>query len=143
MTLLFLILLLVPLVSPLHLAQGVDPPLTDLLTERELSEYQRKPQYRDRIDLFREVFERRVDLLRRYIQRDQLDETADLLQEISALSHHAVEQSSNVKKDKDLRSSEVKKLEIRLRKLIETINDLRTTVPFEYVVVFENTIRAL
>ena len=128
MTLIFLTLLIVPLVSPLHLAQSVDPPLKDLLTERELREYQRKPQYRDRIDLFREVFDRRVDLLQRYIQRDQLDETADLLQKISALSHYAGEQSSNAKKDKDLRSSEVKKLEIRLRKLIETINDLQTTV---------------
>jgi len=138
-----ILVMIVSLVSPLPLAQGVDPPLADLLTERELREYQRKPQYRDRIDLFREVFERRVDLLHRYIQRDQLDETADLLQEISALSHHAVKQSSNAKNDKDLRSTEVKKLEIRLRKLIETINDLRTTVPFEYLEGFENTIQAL
>ena len=92
MTLLFLTLAIVSLVSPLHLAQGVDLSLTDLLTERELRDYQRKPQYRDRIDLFREVFDRRVDLLHRYIQRDQLDETADLLQKISALSHHAVDE---------------------------------------------------
>ena len=62
MTLIFLTLLIVPLVSPLHLAQSVDPPLKDLLTERELREYQRKPQYRDRIDLFREVFDLRVVL---------------------------------------------------------------------------------
>ena len=143
MTLLVLTLVLVPLVSPLHLAQSVDPPLTDLLTERELSEYQRKPRYRDRIDLFREVFDRRVDLLQRYIQRDQLDESADLLQEISALSHYAGEQSANAKNDKDLRSSEVKKLEISLRKLIETLDDLRTTVPFEYADGFDNTIRTL
>ncbi|TDI07814.1 MAG: hypothetical protein E2P08_05325 [Acidobacteria bacterium] len=144
MTLLFpALMLMVPLVSPLHLTQGADPPLTDLLTERELREYQRKPRYRDRINLFREVFDRRVDLLQRYIQRDQLDEMADLLQKISALSHYAGEQSSNAKNDKDLRSSEVKKLEIRLRKLIETINDLRTTVPFEYVEGFENTLRTL
>ncbi len=138
-----LLLLILPLVSPLYLAQGVDPPLTDLLSERELREYQRKPQYRDRIDLFRGVFNRRVDLLHRYIQRDQLDAAADLLQEISELSHHAVEQSSSTTKDKDLRSTEVKKLEISLRKLIETINDLRTTVPFEYLEGFENTIQAL
>ena len=93
--------------------------------------------------MFREVFDRRVDLLQRYIQRDQLEETADLLQKISALSHYAGEQSSNAKNDKDLRSSEVKKLEIRLRKLIETLNDLRTTVPFEYAEGFDNTIRTL
>ncbi len=138
-----LFLLLLPLVSPLHLAQDADLPLADLLTERELREYQRKPQYRDRIDLFREVFDRRVDLLHRYFQRDQLDEMADLLQKLSALSHHAVAESSTVTNDKDLRSTEVKKLEIRLRKLIETISDLRTIVPFEYVEGFENTIRAL
>jgi hypothetical protein len=137
------LVLMVPLVSPLHLAQGVDPPLTDLLTEGELREYQRKPKYRDRIDLFREVFDRRVDLLQRYIQRDQLDETADLLQSISALSHHTVAESSNAEKDKDLRSTEVKKLEIRLRKLIEIIDDLGTTVPFEYLGAFEDTIQAL
>ena len=136
-------LVLVPLVSPLQLAQSVDPPLTDLLTERELSEYHRKPRYRDRIDLFREVFDRRVDLLQRYIQRDQLEESADLLQKMSALSHYAGGQSSNAKNDKDLRSSEVKKLEISLRKLIETLNDLRTTVPFEYAEGFDNTIRDL
>ena len=62
-----ILVLLAPLMSTLQLEQGVDPPLTDLLTEGELSEYQRKPKYRDRIDLFREVFDRRVDLLQRYI----------------------------------------------------------------------------
>ncbi len=137
------LLVVVPLVSPLHLVQSVDPPLTDLLTERELRDYQRKPQYRDRINLFRDVFDRRVDLLQRYIQRDQLDETADLLQSLSALSHHTVAESSNAKKEKDLRSTEVKKLEIRLRKLIEVVNDLGTTVPFEYLEGFENTIQDL
>ena len=144
MKLLFAALLLVAhLVNPLHLAQGVELPLTDLLTQRELREHQRKPKYRDRIDLFRKVFDRRVDLLHRYIQRDQLDDSADLLQKLSALAHHAVEESSTVKNDKDLRSTEVKKLEIRLRKLIETINDLRTTVPFEYLETFESTVQAL
>jgi hypothetical protein len=143
MKLLLLTLAVLPLVSPLHLAQGVEPPLTDLLTGGELREYQRNPQYRDRIDLFRDVFDRRVDLLQRYIQRDQLDDSADLLQSIAALSRHTVAESSNVKSDKDLRSTEVKKLEIRLRKLIEVIDDLRTTVPFEYLEGFETTIQAL
>ena len=138
-----ILVLLAPLMSTLQLEQGVDPPLTDLLTEGELSKYQRKPKYRDRIDLFREVFDRRVDLLQRYIQREQLDETADLLKSISALSHHTVAESSSAEKDKDLRSTEVKKLEIRLRKLIEIVDDLRTTVPFEYLEGFENTIQAL
>lgn len=137
------LVLIVPLVSPLHLAQGVEPPLTDLLTGGELREYQRNPRYRDRIDLFREVFDRRVDLLQRYIQRDQLEEAADLLQSISALSRHTGEESSNARTDKDLRSTQVKKLEIRLRKLIEVIDDLRTTVPFEYLERFENTIQTL
>jgi hypothetical protein len=137
------LVVIVFLVSPLHLAQVVAPPLTDLLTRGELREYQEKPKYRDRIDLFREVFDRRVDLLQRYIQRGQLEETADLLQSISALSHHTAAESSNAEKEKDLRSTEVKKLEIRLRKLIEIIDDLRTTVPFEYLEGFENTLRAL
>jgi hypothetical protein len=142
MKLLFPVLVILPLVSPLHLAQDVDTPLADLLTERELREYQRKPKYRDRIDLFREVFDRRVDLLQRYIQRGQLEETTDLLQSMAALSHHTVAESSNAEKEKDLRSTEVKKLEIRLRKLIEIIDDLQTTVPFEYLEGFENTMQA-
>lgn len=138
-----LIMLIMPLVSLPQPAQGEETALQDLLTEREFSEYQRRPGYNDRIDLFREAFDRRVDLLQRYISRDQLEDAADLLRQISALSHHAAEESSNVKKDKDLRSTEVKKLEIRLRKLIETLDDLQTTVPFEYLEGFEDTIEAL
>ncbi|MDA2938791.1 hypothetical protein MYX75_11085 [Acidobacteria bacterium AH-259-A15] len=131
------------LFNPLQAEQEVDFGLHDVLTAREFQKYQSKPKYRDRIDLFRNAFDRRADLLRRYVQRKEMEKTADLLRKLHALSHYAAEESSNVKNPKDLRSRQVKKLEIRLRKLIETMNDLKSTAPFEYQDDFEITAQAL
>ncbi len=134
MKLLFAALLLAGnLVNFLQLDQEVVLPLKDLLMETEFREYQRKTRYRDRIDLFRKVLDRRSDLLRRYLQREELDRASDLLEKIQALSRHINEEASRVKNEKDLHSTQVKKLEIRLRQQIESIKDLRTTVPFEYL----------
>ena len=131
------------LVNVLQLGEELTLPLKDLLTGTEFREYQRKSKYRDRMDLFRKVFERRADLLHRYVQREQLEEAADLLQKLHVLSYHVNQESSRVEQEKDLHSAQVKKLEIRLRKMIEAINDLRTTVPFEYLEQFQTTAQAL
>ncbi len=144
MKLLFATLLLAGnLVNFLPLGQEVVLPLKDLLIETEFREYQRKSRYRDRIDLFRKVLDRRSDLLRRYLQRGELDLASDLLGKIQTLSQYITEESSSVENVKDLHSTQVKKLEIRLRQQIESIKDLRTTVPFEYLETFETTIQDL
>ncbi len=144
MKLLFAALLLAGnLVNSLSLGQEVVLPLKDLLMETEFREYQRKSRYRDRIDLFRKVLDRRSDLLRRYLQRGELELASDLLGKIQTLSQYITEESSSVKNVKDLHSTQVKKLEIRLRQQIESIKDLRTTVPFEYLEAFETTIQDL
>jgi len=144
MKLLFAALLLAGnLVNFLQEGQEVVLPLKDLLIETEFREYQRKSRYRDRIDLFRKVLDRRSDLLRRYIQRGELDKASDLLRKIQTLSQYIHEESSRVRNEKDLHSTQVKKLEIRLRQQIESIKDLRTTVPFEYLETFETTIQDL
>jgi len=144
MKLLFTALLLAGnLVNFLQQGQEVILPLKDLLMETEFREYQRKSRYRDRIDLFRKVLDRRTDLLRRYIQRGELDRATDLLGKIQELSHYINGESSRVENEKDLHSNQVKKLEIRLRQQIESIKDLRTSVPFEYLETFETTIQVL
>ncbi|MFQ5929563.1 MAG: hypothetical protein ACE5MK_07680, partial [Acidobacteriota bacterium] len=135
--------LIANLFNPLQAEQQIDRCLQDVLTAREFQKYRSKPKYRDRMDLFRNAFDRRADLLRRYVKRKEMERTADLLRKLHALSHYAAEESSNVKNQKDLRSRQVKKLEIRLRKLIETINDLKSTAPFEYQDDFEITAQAL
>ena len=144
MKLLFAALLLAGnLVNFLQLGQEVMLPLKDLLMETEFREYQRKTRYRDRIDIFRKVLDRRSDLLRRYLQRGELDRAFDLLEKIQALAHYINDEASRVTNEKDLHSTQVKKLEIRLRQQIESIKDLRTTVPFEYLETFETTIQDL
>ena len=144
MKLLFATLLLAGnLVNYLPLGQEVVLPIQDLLIETEFREYQRKSRYRDRIDLFRKVLDRRSDLLRRYLQRGELELASGLLRKIQTLSQYITEESFSVENAKDLHSTQVKKLEIRLRQQIESIKDLRTTVPFEYLEAFETTIQDL
>ncbi|MDA2933901.1 hypothetical protein MYX82_06110 [Acidobacteria bacterium AH-259-D05] len=138
-----LLLLTGSLLSPLQEGRGVNLGLKDLLTNREFRDYQRKPRYRDRIDLFRKVFERDASLLERYVKRNQMEESSDLLGKIHALCHHVEKESSGVEKSGDLRSKQVKNLEIRLRKLVETIKDLQAVSAFEYMERFEVTTEAL
>ena len=144
MNLLITILLLAGhFLSPLQEGKGADLPLQDLLTEKEFRDYQRKPRYRNRIDLFKKAFDRQARLLQRYVKQSQMEKSGDLLQRMRALGYHVEKESSNVEKRDDLRSKQVKQLEIRLRKLVEAIRDLQATVPFEYLENFESTAEAL
>ena len=140
----FLIILLTvfPLISP-QFAQTTNISLQELLTDRELENYYRKPKYQDRIDLFRKVFEHRTFQLRAHVHSSEMDKVTELLHHLEGLSHYAVRESSEVQNEKNLRSRQVKKLEIRLRKLVETLEDMATTVPYEYQERFAATSRSL
>ncbi len=61
------------------------------------------------------------------------------LKGMRALASHVQEESSNVEKGSELRSKQVKKLEIDLRKLVKTVKDLQTVAPVEYVEKFQIT----
>lgn len=144
MPLLAIIVLLVGnLLSPGQENQGVDLRLQDILTDRELRDYQRTPRYRNRISMFKKVFDRNSNLLERYVKANDLGKSSNLLLQIQAMCNF-VEQETNQTEDlKELRSKQVKQLEIRLRRLAKTIRDLQVTRPWEHIDQFEVTVQAV
>jgi hypothetical protein len=68
-----------------------------------------------------------------------MEESSEILRKLRALCPHVKEESSNVEKVKNLRSKQVKKLEIQLRKFVKAIQDLQTVAPVEYAEQFELT----
>lgn len=108
------------------------PQIRDLLTPQEHQVYQSNPDYRNRMDLFEEVLDRYAKTLRQLVRESKLEEGLKSLENLGALAEHIIEQTGQSARGKDLRSKEVKKLEIRLRKLIETLQDLKSAVHLHY-----------
>ena len=138
-----LLLLTQHFISPPLDGQEIDLALQDLLTYREFREYGTKKKYRNRMDLFRKVLEARSSLLEQFVHENKLEELREMLLRIRALCPHVEDESSNVEKGSDLRSKQVKKLEIHLRKLVKTVKDLQTVAPVKYSENFEITAEAL
>ena len=116
--------------------------IQDLLTDQEFQKYLKRPKYKNRIDLFRKIFKLRTHRLRRSIRLTQWGKTVQVLQQFRGLCHHIREESETANQN-DLRSKQVKQLEIRLRKLIATLDNLKPTTPFEYHPEFESSIKIL
>jgi hypothetical protein len=131
------------LLIPVQEGQQVDLQLQDLLTDKEFRDYRRRPRYRNRIDLFKKIFDRNFTLLARHVKRNELGESSDLLLQIQALCRYVEQESNQVEEPKDLRSKQVKQLEIRLRRLIESIKDLQAAAPYEYLDQFEVTVQTV
>ncbi len=131
------------LFPPLPEEKPQRPPLQNLLSPSEWNRHQRKCKYPDRMDLFRLILDRRVRLLERYLKQRHVDQAVELMAEVRSLVHYAIQEASQVKNPKDLRSREIKKLEILLRKLVETIGNLKRSVPFPFRAEFELTARKL
>ena len=132
MKLLAILLLLATAPNPGQEDPQADLQLQDLLTDREFRDYRRKPRYKDRINLFKKAFERNFKALERHVERNELGESAAQLLCIQALCHHVEQESSQVKEPKDLRSKQVKQLEIQLRQLAENIKNLQRAVPWDH-----------
>ncbi|MCZ6769038.1 MAG: hypothetical protein O7D93_07310 [Acidobacteria bacterium] len=138
-----LLLLTQHFISPPADGQEIDLALQDLLTYRELREYGTKKKYRNRMDLFRKVLEARSSLLEQFVHENKMEELREMLLRIRALCPHVEHESSDVKKGSDLRSKQVRKLEIHLRKLVQIVKDLQTVAPVKYAEEFEVTAEAL
>jgi len=116
--------------QPLPIAESEDPTLRDLLTDSEYQNYQKDPRYNKRIDLFRKIFKHRGEMLRDLVRSNKHGEISKLLKKLGKICPHVTSESSKAKKE-DLLSKQVKRLEIVLRKLIETLEDLKLSTPFE------------
>jgi hypothetical protein len=118
-------------------------PLPELISVAEYREYQRKTRYRDRMKLFRKIIDRDVDLLADHTKNWEIDEVIGVLKGLRDISAYVKEEAAAATNPRDLRSNDVKRLEIRLRKLVERVDELRRAVPFEYREEFEITTRAM
>lgn len=119
------------------------PQLKDLLPPWEFQEYVARPEYRDRMDLFRRVLERDEQSLLSRIKASRIDQAVQVLKHIRDLSRHAVKEAARSRTPRDQRAKQVKKLEIRTRNLLETIDGLKTVVSFRYHAEFDETARQL
>ncbi len=131
MKLLVISLLLTGMPSSPPLGQQPAPPLKDLLTDREFEKYRKASNYKDRINFFRKTFATRSDFLQQFVRRDEGKRVADVLYQLRSLAQHLAKGSPRQVREKDLRSKEVKRLEISLRKLIDRIEDFRSVVTVE------------
>ena len=120
-----------------------EPPLKDLLSSSELNHYEGKTKYRDRMELFEKVLKRYDRALRARVKMSQIEKAFELLVQIRALSQYITEETLRSARPKDLRSRQVRKLEIRLRNLIETIGSLQLGLLLKHQPQFEATSEAL
>ncbi len=133
------------LASWLTLGAAVEdgPTFEQLLNAPELRAYQSKPDYRSRMDLLRQVLERHGARARREVAARRYDELSATLRAVGLVADHGRRLSQVAADPRDFRSKKVKRLEIRLRKMIEMLQDLQTAPPFEYRSWFEDAIAAL
>jgi hypothetical protein len=127
-------------------ASGRPPaaPLEALLSENEFREYKRSASYKDRMDVFRDSLSAQADQLKAHLKEMQLKPAQAVLVRVQTLARYALEEPTRKTASvKDLRSNQVRKLEIRIRKLVDMLDDFKHSVPFDYRGDFDSTIQEL
>ncbi len=119
-----------------------DPPLDKLLNARELQDYRSHVKYKDRMEVFADAMNRYSQQLRALVDQKKVDQIVSTLAQLESLAHYAREEPLPTNK-KERKAGEVRKLEIRLRKLLEKIQDAKTIAPYEYHADFERTLEDL
>lgn len=138
------LLLFTAISSPAQEGDTPYPPFETLFSPGQYNQYVSKPKYKDRIDLLRKIIESRASLLHKQLDRRDLNEVKQVLSEFRALTHYAQEEPSrSTASPDDLRSKQIKKMEIMLRKQLDSMNDMKLSVPFDFRSEFEITIQAI
>lgn len=122
-------------------ASEIVPPLEEVFTQSELRLYRAKNDYKSHMNLFRKALERNSKFLTAYAKKSDLGPVLKVLADMRALSEHAARETPT--RGKDGRSRETKRLEIRARRIVEVMEDLKLTLPFEYRDDFDECIRSL
>lgn len=117
------------------------PRLEEVFSVAELRLYRAKNDYKSRMNLFRKALERNSKLLSAYAKKSDPGAVLKVLADMKALSEHALRETPA--REKDGRSRETKRLEIRARRIVEAMEDLKLVLPFEYRDDFDDCIRSL
>ena len=117
------------------------PRLEEVFSVSELRLYRAKNDYKSHMKLFRKALERNSKLLSAYGRKSDLGAVVKVLADMKALSEHALRETPA--REKDARSRETKRLEIRARRIVEAMEDLKLVLPFEYRDDFDECIGSL
>ena len=117
------------------------PPLEQVFTLYEMRIYRGKIDYKSHMNLFRKALERNSKLLAASGKESDLRSVLKVLADMRALSEHALRETPT--REKDGRSREAKRLEIRARRIVEAMEDIKLALPFEYRDDFDDCIRSL
>lgn len=121
---------------------GDPPTLADLLSSEEYEQYRSRPEYKRRIDVFRKALDRHAAVLRRNVAGKKVEQVPSDMYRLRALSRLAFEEPSReAASSKDRRGKEVKKLEIRVRRLLNTLDDMKTKLPLEHLTGLQETVQ--
>lgn len=115
-------------------------PLEQLLTRSEMTAYQSRPRYPDRLRVLRSALERRTDRLKSEINDRNLAVIFRTLAEFRGLLASAMEISQAEVSEKELRHREVKRMEITLRRATDQLSQQKLDVPLEDRNQFEMTV---
>ncbi len=136
------LLLIAFVLGPIMAQDTQDPPLDKLLNPKELQDYQGHVKYKDRMEVFADAMKRYSQQLRALVDEKKVDQIVSTLAQLESLAHYAIKEPLPPNK-KERKAGEVRKLEIRLRKLLEEIQDAKTIAPFEYHGDFDRTLEDL
>jgi hypothetical protein len=116
--------------------------LQDLMSSGLFAKYNSQSKYKDRVEIYHQALSDIAGQLRTHLKKMEMTAVTEDLQKMSSLSLLAQQEPTRAAaSSKDLRSRQVRKLEIHIRLLFTTLNDYKLSVPFDYRADFENTTR--
>ncbi len=105
--------------------------LDELLGPRDLGRFYQRTRYRQRIEILRKAIEDRADRLGGEIEKRNLAVVFRTLAELRGLVHHALQLSLIESDEGEQMHREVRRLEIRLRRLSNQLETQQLGVPLE------------
>jgi hypothetical protein len=105
--------------------------IDELLGPRDAGRFYQRTRYRQRIEILRKAIEDRADRLGDEIEKRNLAVVYRTLAELRGLSHHALQISLSESDERELTHREVRRLEIRLRRLVDQLEGQQLGVPLE------------
>jgi hypothetical protein len=121
-----------------------DLQLQDLLSPQLLARYNSQQKYKDRVEVYHQALSDIAGQLRAQLKKMEMGAVTEDLHRMRSLSLLAQQEPARAAASpKDLRTKQVRKLEIHIRQLVATLNDYKLSVPFDYRADFESATRDL
>ncbi len=134
--------ILLVLLSPALLAQENQPDrrFESLLTRFEKQLFDQASKYQEEMQALRQVLDRYAKIAKGSVKHEDLDQTKGAVQAIEVLCLKGMQITGEVTNPKVLRSRSARRMEIRLRKMMEELENLRKASPAPLWEVFDATL---